>query len=100
MTSLIPKKYSDEEISSAGGSLEKFAEKSQALLIEASDLSDSRKELRSWIRNVTKREGLSRKPYFQTTLEYYWIFLTNYFWLLIIFLPAEVFLRRWNLLFR
>ena len=93
-SSPIPKMFLDKEIGETPNKLRQLAELTGAELADSSKAPDG--QLRAWIENVMGTEGVSIPNKFRTAREFYWILDTWYFWLLIMFLPIEVIIRRWD----
>ena len=99
MNALIPKRYKDDEIEGASTSLPRFAEKTGVQQMTMRSGQETLRHLTQWLSSVAGREGIAVKPHYETSLEYYWVLLGPYYWLFLLFLPVEVLVRRWHLLF-
>ncbi|MEZ4741755.1 MAG: hypothetical protein R3B45_04805 [Bdellovibrionota bacterium] len=92
--SAIPKTYRDDEIFDAFNKLKKLSELTKAELIV--DENGSNDSIDKWIESFTLSDGVAVPPSFKVVEENYWVLETWYIWLLLLFLPLEVIIRRWD----
>ncbi len=95
ITSVFPEVYKDSEIDAAPQKLEELAALTGATLA----IAKVDEPLDAWIAGATGQDGVSLPNRFKTLRNFFWILDTPWFWLLLILMPMEVVIRRWEQLF-
>lgn len=49
----------------------------------------------NWLDGVTSRFGVALPSQFEVAKDYYWMFDYWWYWLLVLFIPIEVIVRKW-----
>jgi len=97
ITQVFPKVYKDAELDAAPEKLGKLAKLTGAALTVAP--SDPGAALGRWLAAATGFDGVALPDRFKTLRNFYWVLDKSWFWLLLLLLPLEVVVRRWDHIF-
>lgn len=93
---VIPESYKDSELEGSIHRLEQLATLTGAKLLPAQDESYA---LEEWFSSVTGQLSSAEKSEHKLLPDYYWAFDTWWGIFLLIFIPIEILVRRWDVLF-
>lgn len=95
---LIPQSIKDKDNNSYHNKLSDLAR------ILGADLSTfnkgTKQEMATWLKEKNQEKKITPRIQTKTIKNFYWIFDTPLLWLLFIFMPLEVLVRKWNILFK
>lgn len=94
--SFIPATMNDQALGFARHKVEDLARFIEADFIGYVSGAQLQNTLTSWLDKANRGDGLLLPRRFRIEKEHYWAFATSWFWLLILFLPLEVVVRRWR----
>ncbi|MCX6104428.1 MAG: hypothetical protein NTY08_01170 [Proteobacteria bacterium] len=94
VTAAFPEIYKDKEIGVAPQKLEELAKVTGAALSFLP--SGPGESLQQWLAAATDSDGVVLPSRFKTLRNFYWILDTSWVWLLLLGLPLEVVIRRWD----
>jgi hypothetical protein len=97
ITGVFPEAFKDDEIDAAPQKLEELAALTGARL--ALPPKTPVDELTAWLEMTAGNEGVALPNRFKTLRDFFWILDRPWFWLLLLLMPLEVVLRRWEQLF-
>lgn len=97
ITSIFPEVFKDTELDAAPQKLEDLARLTGASL--ALPPKPTTEELKLWLEQVTGQEGVALPTRFKTLRNFFWIVDRPWFFLLLLLIPVEVMIRRWDQLF-
>jgi len=94
VTATFPEIFKDREVGAAPQKLQELAQLTGATLAimppEPGDVIDH------WLTGATSTDGIALPSRFKTLRNFYWILDTPWLWLLLLALPLEVVVRRWE----
>lgn len=93
-TSYLPTMIPDSKLSSSPQKLQQLQDLTRADFLNPSSKQQGR--LRSWLRAQTLNQDLDLKPRRESFSSHFWLINTPWIWLLLIFMPIEVIVRRWT----
>ncbi len=108
ITGVIPQVYPDKELDAAPHKLLELAQLTDAKFVidgEPQKLADGKRgesvedALGVWLGHATGQDGVALPNRFKTMRDFYWVLGRPWFWLLILLLPLEVIIRKWDQLF-
>jgi len=91
----VPKVYSDREIGDAPNKLRLLSTLTGATLVKGNRSGFSSKAL-DWLETIITNDGISLPNRFKTIRNFYWILESWLIWVLMLFLPIEIIIRRWD----
>jgi hypothetical protein len=94
---VVPETFSDAQLSSSRGKLEKLAQLTKAKLILNNE--NFKNPTSDWLAALMSDGGVVLPQRYKTSLDYFWVLKQWWFWLLLICLPLEVMVRRWPQIF-
>lgn len=94
ITGVYPETYKDEEMDAAPQKLEALATLTGATL--SLPPTDALESARVWLEGATGQDGVALPSRFKTLRNFYWILDKAWFWLLLLLLPLEVVVRKWD----
>lgn len=94
ITGVFPEVYKDSEIDAAPQKLEELAALTGAAL--ALPPKDAEDATLAWIEQAAGRDGVALPSRFKSLRNFYWILDKPWFWALLLLLPLEVVIRRWE----
>lgn len=94
MTGVFPEAYRDTELDAAPQKLEQLAKLTGAQITLPPQ--DQRAEIGVWLEKITGQEGVALPSRFKTVRDFFWVLDRPWFWLLMLMLPLEVIIRRWD----
>ncbi len=95
-TTEIPEMLSDQKLGASEFKMQELAEKTGAKLLWLKDSVQTADAIEPWLEEHTRRNGVLLSPRFKTLANHFWIFDSLWFFFLLIFLPLEVLVRRWD----
>ena len=93
---VIPESYRDSEMEGSLHRLEQLSALTGASLLDSNDASYA---LEEWFSKVTGNLASAEKSEQKLMPDYYWVFDSWWGLLLILLIPAEILIRRWDVLF-
>lgn len=108
ITGAIPEVYPDKELDAAPHKLRELAQLTGAKVVidgEPEKLEDGKQgetaqdALGAWLGHATGQDGVALPNRFKTLRDFYWVLGRPWFWLLMLLLPLEVVIRKWDQLF-
>lgn len=93
-SAVLPKTFMDKDIGSSFNKLRALADLTGAELSDPS--KDQQVQAQNWLNQVMGGEGVRLPDKFRTNREFFWVLDAWYFWLLLLFFPIEVVIRRWE----
>ena len=91
---IYPRIYSDKEVGRSPLKLQELANLTGAqLTLPPSDPVNS---IREWIEGSSENLGVALPSKFKTQRDFYWVLDTQWYWFLLLFIPIEVLIRRWD----
>lgn len=97
VTSVFPEIYKDTEMEAAPQKLEDLAQLTGASLAAAG--GDQTEAVDRWLAAATGQGGMVLPSRYKTLRDFYWILDTPWIWLMLLLMPLEVIIRKWNQLF-
>jgi hypothetical protein len=97
VTSVFPEIYKDTEMEAAPQKLEDLAQLTGAALAPAG--TDQTEAVDRWLAAATGQGGMALPSRYKTLRDFYWFLDTPWIWLLLLLMPLEVIIRKWNQLF-
>jgi len=94
VTATFPEVFKDREVGAAPQKLQELAQITGAAL--AYMPPEPGESLDNWLAGATSTDGVSLPSRFKTLRNFYWILDTPWLWLLLLALPLEVVVRRWE----
>lgn len=94
ITAVYPETFKDEELDAAPQKLEELARLTGANL--ALPPSDTTEAIRVWLERATGQDGVALPSRFKTLRNFYWVLDRFWFWLLLLLMPLEVVIRKWD----
>ncbi len=94
----VPKTYKDNDLISSQGKLKELAEIIGAELYVSNNDIDFK--IKTWLDNKYLEKGLIINHESKNKVNHFWILDSYILWMLILFLPLEIIIRRWDKLFQ
>ena len=94
VTATFPEVFKDQEVGAAPQKLRELAEITGATLSFMPP--EPGEALETWLAGATSTDGVALPSRFKTLRNFYWILDTPWLWLLLLALPLEVVVRRWE----
>lgn len=88
-----PAVLKDNEIPESAQKMARLAKLTGAKLIQGSEPIEP--ILTSWVESMVGKTSSVLPKRFKTSMDYFWILHRAWYWLLLLFLPVEVIVRRW-----
>jgi hypothetical protein len=97
ITGIFPEVFKDSELDAAPQKLEELAALTGASIVLPP--KGGVEDVRLWLEQVTGQEGVALPSRFKTLRNFFWIIDRPWFWALLLLMPLEVVIRRWDQLF-
>jgi hypothetical protein len=94
VTGIYPKVYHDNEVGRSPQKLVKLAQLTGARITLPPE--DTLEAVRRWIEDGSENMGIALPSRFKTHREFYWMLEKQWYWLLLLLIPLEVVIRRWD----
>jgi hypothetical protein len=93
LPTVMAESYSDREIVAAPNKLAQLARLTRAEHVV--DPPADSGTVMNWLATITGQSGVALPARVKTVKDYFWAFDRPWIWLLLLFLPLEVIVRRW-----
>lgn len=96
LTSKIPEMIKDQSVGGSELKMRQLSDLTGAKLLSLDELEKTLAWIENWLGEKSGQHGVFLPPRFRTLIHHYWIFDTAWFFILMLFLPIEVLIRRWH----
>jgi uncharacterized membrane protein len=91
---VVPFSFRDEDLPFSAKKITDLSNLTKARFVFAPN--DNLSQIRTWVASASGGETISLPPQTITSKDHYWPMRTKWFYVLLIFLPMEVLVRRWH----
>ena len=95
-TAEIPEMIKDQGVGASELKMQQLAELTGAKVMWLNDFATTAQQIETWMEERTGHNGVFLPPRYRTLTNHYWIFDSWWFFFLLLFLPLEVVVRRWD----